>query len=212
MIRFTHRRWLSVALLLVAVASLGLSACQAAMETKKGALGEFCNNRDTDCREGLVCDNGVCGLPNQAISDACQQVCGKLDTCGVQELNCMNDCRAEIQNWGESVVEAFAECVVNDLSCQEVGDSANSAAQTCYNRLPLDEQRRDRCRTLVEEVQSCQPNTETQHFQSQCIYMARTTSDEVWGATDECAQAAEFGTCAETTECINTVFDLNEDL
>jgi hypothetical protein len=211
MSQFPNRRLMPFLLMILAVASLGLAACQAAMETKQGGLNEFCNNRDSDCREGLVCEAGVCVMANPAVTDACEQVCMRIDTCGVTEPNCINDCSTEIQNWGDGVIETFASCVVDDLTCEEIGDTANDAAQVCYDRLPLDTERADRCRLLVRELQSCRPGVNTDRFQSDCVYLARTAGDELWSKTDGCAESVEFGECSETVDCINQVFKYEEN-
>jgi hypothetical protein len=207
----TSRRWLSLVLMIVAVISLGLVACQAAMETKQGALGEFCNNRDSDCREGLVCNDGVCVTANPAITDGCDRVCAKVDECGLDDPNCLRDCQKEIENWGEGVIETFSDCIADDLSCDEMGGSTNAAAQTCYDRLPLDETRVDRCVDFVREVQDCRPNADTTAFAGECRYRARTASDERWSRSDDCLDAIEFGTCTDTLECINSVFALEDE-
>jgi hypothetical protein len=211
------RRWLPLFLMILAVASLGLVACQAAMETKQGGLGEFCNNRDSDCRPGYICENSVCVVANQLISDACQQVCDRISNCGVTEGNCITDCQAELGafgnegNWADEAVEVWSDCVVNDLSCAEIGDTPNDAAEVCYRRLPLDETRADRCESFVNEGRACNSGELPDGFQSECIYRARTHSDERWELTDECAEAAEFGNCSEFTGCLNTTFSLPEE-
>lgn len=212
MSRFQNRRWLSLGLMLLAVASLGLVACQAALDTKRGALGEFCNNRDSDCREGLICEEGVCVTANPVITDSCTQVCNRVDTCGVTEPNCIADCQQEIQNWGDGVVENFADCIVNDLTCEEIGRTASNAAQLCYDRLPLDEERVDSCRDLVTEIENCNPGASTNRFRSDCVYLARTAGEQTWtDATGGCLDALEFGTCGEVTDCVNTVFGYEGD-
>ena len=203
----TGNRWLPLFLMILAVASLGLVACQAAMETKQGSLGEFCNNRDSDCRPGYICQEGVCTMGNQVITDACEQVCTRIDNCGVREPNCITDCSKEIQNWGDGVVQTFSECVVNELTCEEIGDTANDAAQMCYDRLPLDEARVEVCRTFVQEIQSCRPAADTSGFQSDCIYFARTAGEKLWTSkTEACDESVEFGQCNETVDCINNIF------
>lgn len=212
MSQFPNRRMLPLFMMILAVASLGLAACQAAMETKQGGLGEFCNNRDSDCREGLVCDQGVCVSANPAAMSACERTCNKIDSCGVTEPNCLIDCSNEIQNWGDGVIDTFAACVVDDLSCDEIGDTANSAAQICYDRLPLDDARTERCRTLVQEIQSCRPGADTGHFQSDCVYLARTAGQTLWNdKTDACAESVEFGECNETVDCVNNIFRYEGD-
>ncbi len=212
MTRTAHRRLLPIFLMILAVASLGLAACQAAMKTKQGALGEFCNNRDSDCRPGMICQDSVCVLANPQITDACQQVCDKINNCALAErTNCINDCTNEIENWGDSVINTFSQCVVSDLTCSELGSTANDAAQTCYDRLPLDEQRVQRCRDFVNQIESCRPNADTSSFQSDCIYRARTASADTWSKTDQCADAAQFGDCEQTVSCVNDVFQIPTD-
>jgi hypothetical protein len=208
------RRWLPLLLMILAVASLGLAACQAAMETKQGALGEFCNNRDSDCRPGHVCQSGVCVVANQLISDACQQVCERISNCGVTEPNCISDCQNELGgdqvegNWGDEAIHTWSDCVVNDLSCAEIGNTANDAAQICYDRLPLEEERVERCRTFLNEGRACSAGAGPTGFQSECIYRARTHDDERWSETDPCLEAIEFGDCSQITDCLNTTFSL----
>lgn len=211
------RRLLPIVLMILAVVSLGLAACQAAMETKQGGLGEFCNNRDSDCRPGHVCESGVCVVANQLISDACQQVCERISNCGVTEPNCITDCQSELGggqtqgNWGDEAVEIWSDCVVNDLSCAEFGDTANDAAQICYDRLPLDEQRVERCRTFLDEGRACNSGTAPDGFQSECVYRARTHDEERWAQTDECVDAMEFGDCSDVIDCLNATFSLEGD-
>ncbi|MFW6058040.1 MAG: hypothetical protein ACOC9W_04210 [Persicimonas sp.] len=211
MIRVVNHRWLSLILIMLAAASLGLVACQASTETKQGGLGEFCNNRDSDCREGLICESGECVSANPAATDGCQGICDKIESCGLTEPNCVFDCQDEINDWGDGVIDVFSACVIDDLTCDELGSSADDAAQTCYDRLELDDQRVDRCRDFEGEIESCRPERSTSDFQSDCIYFARTTGED-WDNTDECVDAIEFGAeCSETMECINTVFSLPED-
>jgi hypothetical protein len=108
MIRAVNHRWLSLILIILAAASLGLVACQASTETKQGGLGEFCNNRDSDCREGLICDSGECVSANPAATDGCQGVCNKIESCGLTEPNCVFECQDEINDW-DAVYESATD-------------------------------------------------------------------------------------------------------
>lgn len=190
----------------MALCALSLVACSAATQTKQGAPGEVCNGGDTDCRPGLLCQNSVCTLPDSVTSQACQRSCDKISSCGVSDLNCMGECAETVASWSESVIDEFADCLSNDLSCDEIGASANDAAQVCYDRLEVDQTRLDRCRDFKTALNNCNPNRSTTRFESACIRMARTTNDEDWGQTGACIDAA---TCQEGTSCIDRVFGLN---
>jgi hypothetical protein len=201
--------WLALAMILLAACALGLAACSASTETKQGALGEFCNNRDTDCREGLICSNSVCILADPTVSDACRQSCNKISACGLDDLNCLNECAETLETWSDSVIDQFASCVVNDLSCSQLGDSDNDAAQICYDRLPLDEERLNRCREFKASALACNPDEDTAEFETRCLRMARTVDDARWAEhTDACAG---LDACSPKIDCLNDVFQLTGD-
>ena len=200
------RRVFSILMLVLATAGI-LSACQAALETKRGGVGEFCNNRDTDCREGLVCENSICTYANPQAGSACENICRKLDVCSIQQGRCLADCGETIKNWGESQISDFEVCIVDEQSCEQLGSSADDAAQTCYDQLPLPETREERCQQFINKVAECDNSIATQDLRSECIFAAKTVDEETWSNTDDCVDAVEFGTCGDVYQCLNTVFE-----
>lgn len=199
------RRVFSILLLVLASAGI-FSACQAAMETKRGGFGEFCNNRDTDCREGLICQDSVCVYENPQAGTSCQNICRKLDSCAIEQGRCLADCGQTIQNWGDAQISDFEDCIVDEQTCGDLGDSADSAAQVCYDQLPLPEDRESRCQQFINEVAECDGSVSTQDLRSECIFAAKTVDEETWSGTDACIDAVEFGTCDEVFSCLNTFF------
>src|SRR5690554_6720600 len=151
-------RFVALGLIIMALCALSLVACSAATQTKQGGPGEICLGQDTDCRPGLLCENSVYVLPDSALSAACIKSCDKIGSCGLENLNCVNECMATVDDWSESVVEKFADCLSEDLSCEELGQSAETAAQVCYDRLETDSARLDRCRGFKS---MCLPATRT---------------------------------------------------
>lgn len=201
-------RLMALALVLMALCALSLVACSAATQTKQGAPGERCLAQEDDCRPGLYCHNSVCTLPDTVISVACANSCEKIGECGLDNLNCMNECVATVDDWSDSVIEVFAECLSNDLSCDEFGESANTAAQVCYDRLPTDAARLDRCRSFKAEIKECDPAASTSAFERACIRMARTTDASTW--TENTGMCADLvGDCDASVVCIDEAFDLN---
>lgn len=199
------RRVFSMLLLVMATAGI-LSACQAALETKRGGVGEFCNNRDTDCRQGLVCENSICTYANPRAGTACQNICRKLDVCTIEQGRCLADCGETIKNWGDSQISDFEGCIVDDQSCEDLGSSADTAAQTCYDQLPLPEAREERCQRFINEVAECDNDVSTQSLRSECIFAAKTVDEDTWSGTDDCIEAVEFGNCGEVFQCLNAYF------
>jgi hypothetical protein len=204
------RRVFSMLLLVLASAGI-LSACQAALETKRGGFGEFCNNRDTDCRDGLICEDSVCVYENPQAGTSCENICRKLETCAIEQGNCLADCGQTIQNWGESQISDFEMCIVDEQTCGDLGDSADAAAQTCYDELSLPVEREERCQRFINKVAECDSSINTQTLRSECIFAAKTVDEDTWSNTDSCIDAVEFGTCDEVYSCLNSVFLPNDE-
>lgn len=204
MLKLDHRLFSSLLLLLSAAGIL--TACQAALETKQGGIGEFCNNRDTDCRDGLICQDSVCAPADPTALNACESICIKLDACAIDEGNCLADCGRTVENWGATQIDDFEQCIVDDQTCDDLGDNADQAAQFCYNQLTLPAEREATCQLFVNEVNACDASLSTQTLRSECLFAARTVDEETWAGTEECADAVQFGTCDEVITCLNTFF------
>ncbi|AWV90404.1 hypothetical protein DN745_14130 [Bradymonas sediminis] len=200
-------RFMAVGLVLMALCALTLMACSAATQTKQGAPGERCMGQDGDCRPGLLCEDSVCVLPDSSTLEACTNSCEKIGACGVNNLNCFNECSTTVKNWSDSVIEEFGDCLVNDLSCEELGGSANAAAQACYDRLPTPAERLDTCRDFKASLKECAPDGSTAAFERACIRTARTTDASDWSA--KTSYCLDLTTCEEATTCINAAFGLN---
>lgn len=200
-------RFVALGLMIMALCALSLVACSAATQTKQGGPGEICLGQDTDCRPGLLCENSVCVLPDSALSAACIKSCDKIGACGLEDLNCVNECMATVDSWSESVIETFTDCLSDDLSCEELGESAETAAQVCYDRLETDPARLERCRAFKTVLQTCDPEAPTAAFERACIRLARTTDAPSWQAkTDACAGS---DACPSAPTCIRSAFGLN---
>jgi len=200
-------RFVALGLIIMALCALSLVACSAATQTKQGGPGEICLGQDTDCRPGLLCENSVCVLPDSALSAACIKSCDKIGSCGLENLNCVNECMATVDDWSESVVEKFADCLSEDLSCEELGQSAETAAQVCYDRLETDSARLDRCRGFKSMLLACDPDASTSAFERACIRTARTTDAPTWEARTEACIG--INACPTGADCINSAFGLN---
>lgn len=210
MAAMNFRRFISLSLGALALASL-LAACVADQETKQGAYGEFCNNRDTDCRPEFICVNSVCVFQNPLAQSACDRACEGLEACDAREPNCVADCAETVRDWGDGVIEDFADCIENDLSCDEISGNPDRAAQICYDQLPLDQRRVAVCAELIEYARTCTSDA-TRPVEQECIYTARTGSDEVFDLVEECLQPLEARQCVDTLDCLNTVFNLDPAL
>ena len=199
------RRLTAFALFIVSLVAM-LAACQSSLETRRGGPGDFCNNRDSDCRQGLICQDSVCVFQNPEAQNACPSVCAKLEQCAIEEANCLANCGLTIEDWGETQVETWTTCLVEDKTCEDLGTNSRQAAQTCYDELPLPEERDARCQSFINELAQCAPDVNTQNLRKECIEAAKTLDDETWSNTESCVEAADFGTCGELIDCLNTVF------
>lgn len=199
-------RLLGLALLYFAALTLVLPACNASTETKQGARGEYCKNRDDDCREGLVCADQVCVALNSLVDQACQRSCEKISSCGLEDIDCISECAETIKDWSEPVIDKFSGCIADELDCEELGASDNEAAQICYDRLELKPERLLQCRELRNALLDCNDDYDPAEFEQRCLRMARTTDEETWSKTDTCAQTDQ---CSDTNECVHEVFGLS---
>ena len=113
-----HRMW---ALILV-VALLGAFGCRADDSVKQGVDGEFCNDRDDNCRTGHICQDGVC-LATEGSGSTCGQMCQRLVDCQTGEPNCEAYCRATVQGtcrtlacpWSPEAVDSFGNCIIASI-------------------------------------------------------------------------------------------------
>ena len=199
-------RKLSLQFLLLALALMIFGqACTAEDAIKQGAQGEFCNDFDDDCRSGLSCVNFVCqGLANES---TCGAICERLEECGRFQDNCEVVCDNTIRQWSDQAIDDFAGCLTEDLTCEEIQE-VEEPPQECYNRLALPDDRRDRCEDFIASVRSCDGSIDTEELRTECRYMARTRSEEIWSLSDECVARVEDGVCPDIFECLNTTFDL----
>lgn len=196
--------------LLILVFTFG---CRAEDTVKQGIEGEFCNGRDDDCREGHICDDGVCRAAGDGAA-TCTTMCRHLDDCETGETDCQADCRATFEGtceglpcpWSDEARTAFGECILG-LSCEEARDV--DAPQVCYRQIPIDAGRENRCEAFIAAAGRCQPGVETATLRNRCFLLGRTNTDSSWARTDSCVERIEDGFCAEIAECYNDVFEMS---
>lgn len=194
-----------------------LPACRAEDTIKQGIEGEFCNNRDDDCRDGHICQDGVCRATDGGGTITCAQMCARLEECNTGETNCEADCRATIQGtcqtlacpWSAEAVDAFGTCIIDELTCEEA--QASDAPQECYRRIPLDEDRQARCDAFIAAVDRCS-DEDTTDLRNRCYRLGRTATEESWARTDGCVDRVAGGLCSEIGDCFNAVFELSPAL
>ncbi len=200
------RQSLLIALLTLLVFALSATGCTAETEVKQGADGEFCNGLDDDCRGSAICIDFVCQEVENG--DHCENICDAFEECGVSQANCIVACHNTTRQWGEEPLEDFTRCLTEDLTCDEIRN-IDDPPQECYNRLPLSDERRDLCREFVSEAQDC--GASTSEFSTQCRYMARTRSEEIWTGPDyaqACVERIAEGVCEDIVGCLNDVFEM----
>lgn len=205
--------WLPVCILLGGFA-LALTSCQAPLETKRGDIGDFCNGEDMDCREGLLCQEGVCDTINNS-PDACTKVCDIFGACGARLSGCREGCIDALKFWKTSVIDQYKRCYVEQISCQQI-QAAENPQQICYDRLPAAPQERlDRCNSLRSTGQQCLGGASGQYeesfnsFDSNCQLQARTRADQIWARSDDCVEAGDAGNCGQLFRCVNRVFNVD---
>jgi hypothetical protein len=206
---------MNVRLLATLVLTLGFGfACQAEKVVKQGAALEACNGAANDCREGNICLAGVC-RPNEIVGYDCEAMCQRISQCGGESNNCVADCQATIAGasssnspcpWSDAAVEAFGQCIVEDLTCDEIinGD----APQLCYQSLDLPTERAERCDAILEGLELCESSQALQDgtFQ-QCYRLARTATDPSFERIEPCEQIVSVGDeCVSLEECATAVF------
>lgn len=170
-----------------------LFGCGADDFTRQGNLGEFCNGRDTDCRPGLLCQQQVCVNANPSPFD-CDAICERFDSCEASIESCAVACRITVETWSSRALEAFGQCVVEDLTCEEIDGSF--APQTCYERIPIDADREQAC----EQAQSrCSLSDDARRG---CFRSARVDIESEWQKSEACV--SEIRTCDEVNLCLET--------
>lgn len=202
---------LTLALLLCIVSITG---CRADDTVKQGIEGEFCNNRDDDCRDGHICQDGVCRA-TESSGITCAQMCARLEACQTGEENCEADCRATIQGtcanlacpWSAEAVQSFGLCITEGLTCEEA--QASDAPQECYRRIPITTDRENRCEAFIGAADRCNPGVSTSELRNRCYLLGRTSTDDSWARTDACVARITDGMCTEIEACFNSVFELS---
>jgi hypothetical protein len=191
------------------------------MDQKQGAVGEYCSGNDEECREGLVCEQGVCQTGNNSI-EACSQVCDRFGECERPLGDCELDCQKTLLDWSKDVTEEYASCY-EETSCEQIQDAADrenySAPNLCYEQLELPEERRQRCTNLKNTAESCLEDVSGDYedrvrkFSDACHRKARTVNDEKWSQTDSCNDHASASPvrCGQMFGCINDTFPLETD-
>ena len=196
--------------------AVALAGCQAPLETKRGAIGDFCNGEDMECRQGLLCQEGTCDTINNS-PEACTQVCDIVGTCGARLSGCREGCIDALKFWKTSVINEYKRCYVDDISCQQI--QADSEPQRlCYDQLPPAPQARvDRCNSLQTTGEQCLGGASGDYadsfneFSGNCQLQARTRADQIWARSDECVESADAGNCGQLFGCINRVFNISND-
>jgi len=186
----------SIALAALALASAVVS-CRAPDEVRRGAVGEWCNGSDDDCRLGLVCERGVCADPGGGPRYSCAEICEHLTSCEAGSETCVDDCKITIEDWAERAVSDFGICLVEDLSCADA--RADFAPQTCYERIPIPEDRATSCAAFVEAAKDCNA---AQTVRNNCRQLARVGRQDAWDeASAACQQAVDASDCDGIRTC-----------
>lgn len=172
-----------------------LTAC-VDKEARQGGEGEFCNGRDTDCRPGLLCVDGICEAGFTLAND-CETICEKISGCGGQLSGCVYSCNLTIEDWAVRAQQDFGQCVVEDLACAEIEQAF--APQTCYERILIPEDRAETCAALREALDSCGLPDFEGEFSKVCQRSARVDREEKWQETADCA---ENRTCDTLEQCL----------
>ncbi len=209
---------------MVAGLTVGASGCTDTMEAKQGALGEFCNGADVECRSGMVCSDNVCIRQNRS-GAACRTVCDTFERCQVGESNCFSNCAASLSNWRREAVRAYAGCYedVEESECELVRDFGDGAQNYCVSEIPQLETRLPTCSDLETKGRTCLSNTPgvtvgeySQQFtqlDGECRLAAKTYSLDAWndflGSGCQAALSGEGNDeCGQLFRCVNEEFDI----
>lgn len=203
---------LPIALIALLFAS-AFSGCRPPEETEQrlGYVGELCF-KDTDCRDGLVCNSSQCEDTSTTNPSACQTMCTRLvDECGRAEDNCRSSCDQTIEGWSEDAIMIFENCVLGmstpELTCEMARE--DDAPSFCYAQIPLDEDRQARCDDFINKARdAAMPSNEAlTSLRQDCYVLARTRPESVWANTEACT--ASDLTDDEFIDCLNDVFKTN---
>lgn len=201
---------------LFVASALALTGCKADQEVKQGSALEVCNGRDSDCRPGHTCFAGVCR--ETAIADFdCPSMCERIRRCGARDESCVGDCELTLAGvcdeafpcpWSDEAVIGFGQCVIQDLTCEDI--LSGDAPTLCYQSLDLPQERAQRCDAIIESMDSCEVDSETRAevFQG-CYQLARTTTEESFERILPCEEAASLeGECEVLLECVASIFEI----
>lgn len=193
----------------LAIALLCLFGCRADDLTKQGEVGEVCNGRDNDCREGLICAaDGRCEAVASDVTYDCGDICRRLSVeCEAIEAGCESDCRQTTGTWARRAREEFGVCLVEDLSCAEA--QADFAPQTCYSEIEIPPARFALCEDYALAARDCGvPTGEAERVLERCAAIARVAPEAIWQDPASCGALLETGNCGELATCFNTELDL----
>jgi hypothetical protein len=203
------------AALVVALSALSVSsACTADEEEKSGYDGEFCS-KDDDCRANHVCERGACVERATPQRVECQALCNKLNAeCMRNESQCEARCVQTLAGWSAPALEAFGQCTLNELTCEQAADGT-AAATFCYRRIPLDTARQARCDLFVTTAEffgAASNAASIERLFDRCYRLARTGTEENWSRTQVCQDLINDGTQREVADCLSAVFVLDPKL
>ncbi len=191
-----------IPLFIVASLAASLFACNAEDEMRTGGVGEYCNGRDSDCRAGLVCLQGVCDSLGPRPTYDCDDICERLGECGALGEACASDCRLTTADWSFAARDEFGICLVEDLTCGEA--VADFAPQTCYTRIEIPSERLARCSAFDDTAADCGASLrDREELIETCYALARTSVDDAWRPAEDCADLAD---CAATRACLTSAF------
>lgn len=211
---------------LVTIASLGLvfaltafatAGCQAPDEVRQGGQGEYCNGDDEECRAGLTCEDFICtGSETDDNGDdyrveSCEQICDRLDDCEASLDQCVGRCLNTTEQWGETAVDDFVGCFVDDLGCEELRAS-DDPPQTCYDQIPVDQTRQNQCDDFESAAFECGAGGEAiSELTNACRGAARTAGTDRWDDIQGCDEYIDQ-TCQDVFTCLNSALDLDPEL
>jgi hypothetical protein len=110
-------------------AALAFPSCVAPENNKLGADGEACFT-DTDCRDGLLCIQGLCrDEEEEEPLYTCAQSCRYLSDCGIEQYAaCLDACETTTAGWDAQDFNSFGDC----LFSKTCDDLQEDQAESCF--------------------------------------------------------------------------------
>ncbi len=194
-------RWFRTCFLLMTglVLASCTTACVAPETTKQGARGERCFT-DEDCREPLLCVEGLCQeeVPRNGMRNlACDDFCNYLTQCDVAGPTCPEDCQRLSGNWSAATRQETFACFT-DLSCNGL---ATGSAFSCLEDIPLTDNQLTICDTTASTGDRLCGNLYAYYYEL-CSFRAKWSSERKLNQVIDCSN--ENFTCETFDQCVQT--------